>query len=127
MTLTFADAGDAYLAVLAVVVGADQVGSLAEREFLFTDVRTLPVFGGPDRQAFGTRLARVTDEVYGALPTEDGVVTGAGVDTLLAEVRGVLDDELRTSLVEVAGRLGAVDGLDGAERDLLDRLRGALL
>jgi hypothetical protein len=127
MTFTFEHDGDAYLSVLAVVIGADQVGSLGERDFLFREVMVLPVFGSPSRAEFSGRLARVTDDVYAKLPCEDGMPTSEGVDALLADVREALGADHRKTLVQVAEQLCAADGLDDREAALLARIRGALL
>jgi hypothetical protein len=127
MTFNFEHEGDAFLSVCAIVIGADQVGSLAERDFLFQEVMELPLFGSPSRDEFGELLARVTDDVYTKLPCEAGVVTPEGIDLLLADVRDALGPEQRELLMKTAGQLCGADGVDEAEVALMTRIREGLI
>jgi hypothetical protein len=126
MTVKFAKDTEGFLAVLTLVVGADQAGSLEERDFLFNKVKGLPIFANPSTADFSKLLGRVTDTVYSSLPQQDGELTAAGIDSLLAEVKKTLSPELRKTLVQIAGELGAADGADSKESELIDKIRRTL-
>jgi hypothetical protein len=122
----FAKDTEAFLAVLALVVGADQSGSLEERDFLLTKVKGLSIFGNPSPAEFSKLLGSVTDTVYTGVAQQDGEFTAAGIDSLLAEVKKTLSADLRKTLVQIAGELVGADGTDAKETALLDQIRRAL-
>jgi len=126
MPVKFANESEAFLSVLTLVAGADQSGSLEERDFLFKKVKGLPVFGNPSTADFSKLLGKVTDAVYAGVAQEDGDFTAAGIDSLLADVKKTLSADLRKSLVQIAGELGGTDGDDAKEAALLDKVRRAL-
>jgi len=126
MSVKFANASEAFLSVLTLVAGADQSGSLEERDFLFSKVKGLPLFGSPSTADFTKLLGKVTDAVYSGVDQEDGEFTAAGIDALLGEVKKTLSADQRKSLVQVAAELGGADGADASETALLDKIRRAL-
>jgi hypothetical protein len=126
MPLKFETNTEAFLAVLTVVLGADDAGSLEERDFLFGKVKEIPIFGNPSTQDFSKLLGKVTDAVYTQLPQADGAITAAGIDSLLSEAKNALTPELRQTLVATAGELVDADGADAAEQALLDKIRRVL-
>jgi hypothetical protein len=126
MSVKFANASEAFLSVLTLVAGADQSGSLEERDFLFSKVKGLALFGNPSTADFSKLLGKVTDAVYSGVDQQDGEFTAAGIDALLAEVKKTLSADQRKSLVQVAGELGGADGADASETALLDKIRRAL-
>src|SRR6185295_9002025 len=75
MPLKFEKNTEAFLAVLTVVAGADNVGSLEERDFLFKKVKAIGIFGNPSQQDFNKLLGKVTDLVYTQLPQQDGTLS----------------------------------------------------
>jgi hypothetical protein len=126
MSVKFANASEAFLSVLTLVAGADQSGSLEERDFLYDKVKGLAIFGNPSTADFTKLLGKVTDAVYSGVPQKDGEFTAAGIDALLGEVKNTLSADLRKSLVHIAGELGDSDGGDASEAALLDKIRRAL-
>jgi hypothetical protein len=126
MSVKFANASEAFLSVLTLVVGADQSGSLEERDFLFNKVKGLPLFGNPSTADFSKLLGKVTDAVYSGVAQQDGEFTAAGIDALLGEVSKTLSADQRKSLVQISGELGGADGADASETALLDKIRSAL-
>ena len=126
MSVKFANASEAFLSVLTLVAGADQSGSLEERDFLFSKVKGLALFGNPSTADFSKLLGKVTDAVYSGVDQQDGEFTAAGIDALLAEVKKTLSADQRKSLVQVAAELGGADGADAGEVALLDKIRRAL-
>ncbi|HEX2736368.1 MAG TPA: hypothetical protein VHM70_32420 [Polyangiaceae bacterium] len=126
MPLKFENGAEAFLAVLALALGADSVGSLKERDFLFEKVKPLPIFGNPSSQAFSQLLGKITDAVYTELPTEEGAISAAGVDQLLTEAKKILSPELSKTLIATAAELLKSDGSDEAERVLLAKIERVL-
>ena len=126
MAVKFANESEAFLSVLTLVAGADQSGSLEERDFLFSKVKGLAIFGNSSTADFSKLLGKVTDAVYSGVAQQDGEFTAAGIDSLLGDVKKVLSPALRKSLVQIAGELGDTDGADANESALLDQVRRAL-
>ena len=126
MPLKFEKNTEAFLAVLTVVIGADNAGSLEERDFLFNKVKGISIFGNPSPQEFSKLLGKVTDAVYTQLPQVDGALSPAGIDSLLGEARNALTPELRKTLVATAGELIDADGAEASEKALLDKIRRTL-
>jgi hypothetical protein len=126
MSLKFEKNTEAFLAVLSVVLGADNAGSLEERDFLFSKVKGISIFGNPSTQEFSKLLGKVTDTVYANLPQAAGALTAAGIDSLLAEAKNTLTPELRKTLIATAGELVDADGAEAAEKALLDKIRRVL-
>ena len=126
MTVKFAQDTEAFLSVLTLVAGADQSGSLEERDFLFKKVRGLALFKNLNDADFSTLLGKVTDAVYSGVPQADGEFTAAGIDSLLAEVKKVLSADLCKALVQLSSELGGADGTNASEAALLNKIRGAL-
>lgn len=126
MALKFEKNTEAFLAVLAAVLGADNVGSLEERDMLYKKVKAIPLFGNPSMAEFSKLLGKVTDSVYSELPTQDGAISAAGVDTLLAEAKKALTPDLRKTLISTASDLIDADGADEEEEALVEKIRSAL-
>ncbi len=126
MSIKFEKNTEAFLAVLTVVIGADNAGSLEERDFLFNKVKGIAIFGNPSMQDFSKLLGKVTDAVYTQLPQVDGALAPAGIDSLLAEARNALTPDLRKTLIATAGELMDADGAEASEKALLDKIRRTL-
>ena len=126
MALKFEKNTEAFLAVLAVVLGADNVGSLEERDVLYKKVKAIPLFGNPSMPEFSKLLGKVTEAVYSQLPTQDGAISAAGVDTLLAEAKNALTPDLRKTLIATASDLIDADGANEEEEALVEKIRRVL-
>ncbi len=126
MSVKFEKDTEAFLAVLTLVVGADDVGSLEERDFLFNKVKGVSIFGNPSSQDFLKMLGQATDTVFTNVPQQDGAFTAAGIEELLAAAKAKLSPELRKTLVATATELGSADGEDAKESALLEKIRRAL-
>jgi len=126
MSLKFEKNTEAFLAVLTVVIGADDAGSLEERDFLFKKVKGLAIFGNPSSQDFSKLLGKITDTVYTQLPQADGAITAAGIDSLLSAAKDALTPDLRKTLIATAAELVDADGAAASEKSLLDKIRRAL-
>lgn len=125
MPVKFENSSEAFLSVLAVVVGADQVGSIAERNFLFEKVKSLPSYESLSLPEFSKLLGEVTEKVYSEVPQVDGALTSAGVDELLAAAKSVLSPELRQAALKAATQLCESDETNAGEAALLSQIRRA--
>jgi len=125
MPLKFENSNEAFLSVLTVVVGADSVGSIAERDHLFQTVKGLPGNSNLTNPEINKLLGQVADKVYSALPQADGAITSAGVDELLAAAKSELTPELRKAVLKAAAELCESDETDATEAALLSQIRRA--
>ena len=123
MALKLEKSTEAFLAVLTVVIGADQLGSLAERDFLLDRLKGVELFAGMPRAELVKLLGQVTETVYDTLPKDDVGLSAAGVSELLAAARAALSPALQKSLVEVATALSASDQTSAEETALLAQIR----
>jgi hypothetical protein len=126
MTPTFDDGSEAFLSVLTLVIGADMVGNLSERDFLYDQVKGIELFGDPTLAEFSARLGQVTSKVYRSFPQQDGALTPEGIESLLIEVRSTLGPDLSKTLLQTAENLCAADGIREPEEALLGQIRQVL-
>jgi len=68
MPVKFANESEAFLSVLTLVAGADQSGSLEERDFLFKKVKGLAIFGNPSTADLQSSSAKSPTRSTRALP-----------------------------------------------------------
>ncbi len=118
MPVKFEKNTEAFLAVLTLVTGADDSGSLEERDFLFKKVKGLAIFGNPASADFSKLLGKVTDSVYSQTPPD--------VDGVLAAAKDALSPDLRKLLVSTSAELIDADGANPNEKALLDKIRRVL-
>lgn len=123
MALKLKNSREAFLSVLSLVIGADHVGSLKERDFLFAKVKSLPLFGNPSTAEFSKLLGEVTDTVYSQAATKDGEMTAEGVTSVLTEAKKMLNPEQQKSLLNIATELSTSDGAAAEEVELLGQIR----
>ncbi len=126
MPIKFENSSEAFLAVLTVVVGADSVGSIAERDYLFETVKGLPGNSNLSKPECSKLLAQVGEKIYSAVPLADGVITSAGMDELLAAAKSELSPELRQAALKAAVQLCESDETDATEAALLSQIRRVL-
>lgn len=120
------NAADAYAAITVLVVGADGVGTLEERKFLFDELGEVDVFGGLDAESLGGLLGKVVDRMYTEL-SDDGVALSAdAVTEICAGARDVLDERQCHELLSLAARVAFSDGLESEERALLKQISDGL-
>lgn len=126
MAIEFKTETEAFLAVLALVAGADSSGSLEERDFLFNKVKSVSIFGNPAKADFSKLLGAVNDTLYDNVPNNEGEFTAAGIESVLAAAKKTLNADLRRAVVQLAGELSDADGADERETALVDKIRKAL-
>jgi tellurite resistance protein len=122
MSITFDSPAEAFLAVAAVAIAADGVGSMVERKFLFERIKGMDLFQSYALAEFETMMNGVTHRVYESLPTQDMAITVQGVDTLIKAARAVLSADQQTAVVKMATELCHADGLSDEEKTLLEQL-----
>jgi hypothetical protein len=127
MVLTFEHDRDAFLAVLALVVGGDRQGSLRERDYLLEQVRPLTLFGDMNTTEFSKLLGEVTEKVYTSVPQQNGAFLSDGVEALLVQAKSVLGPDLCQTAVRSAADLCAADGSADGEGELLLQIRRVLV
>src|SRR5262245_31393841 len=125
MPIKFENSNEAFLSVLSVVAGADSVGSIAERDYLFQTVKGLPGNSNLSNPEINKLLGQVTEKVYSALPQTDGAITSAGMEELFAAAKSQLTPDLRQAVLKAAARLSETDETGAAEAALLSHLRSA--
>jgi tellurite resistance protein len=117
---------DAFAALAVLVVGADQVGTLEERRFLFERLSAHSVFGDLDGEAFAALVGDTTEQLHTSLPTADGRVTDEGVSRAVGMIAGALTPELCTEAFRMAVDLARIDGMVRPEEAMLERVRDGL-
>jgi hypothetical protein len=122
MSIQLESPAEAFLAIAAVAIGADSVGSMSERDFLYKHVNAMDVFKGVQPTDFAKLLGTVTERVYASLPQEDMAITTKGVQTLVAAARSVLSPEQQKAAVKMASDLCAADGESPSETSLIKEL-----
>jgi hypothetical protein len=126
MSIKFNTPAEAFMAVAAVALSADGVGTMAERKVLFDQVKSLPVFKNASTEEFGDLCSSVTANVYNSLPTVNMILTTQGIDMLIGAVKDALDTDQRKAAVKMASELCAADGLKDEEIALLSQLEQGL-
>ena len=113
---------EACAALAAIIVAADELGTIEERSFLFDTVRTLPIFQGLDQRQFSQLMADTTARLYDSLPMDGAHVSPEGVGRLVDLIRDALPAERRAEALEAAVGLAKSDGVESVEALLLQRL-----
>jgi hypothetical protein len=126
MALNFENDREAFLGVLSLVVAADQVGSLAERDFLFDRLIKVDLFQGMTKQEVGKLLGRVTENVYDSLSNDGASITPAGIEQLLEAAKSKLGTSQGATLVQVATELSKADDGSAEELALIDQIKQRL-
>lgn len=122
MSIKFDSPAEAILAIAAVAIGADGVGTMSERDFLYKRVEAMDVFKGIAPADFAKLIGTVTDRVYAALPMENTAITAKGVQMLVEAARLVLSTEQQKAAVRMVGELSASDDVNAMERNFVQEL-----
>jgi hypothetical protein len=127
MTIRISSPAEALAAVASVVIAADSVGSLAERNAVVERLRKSRGLSGQDAAAVTALLGRMTKDLCEGLPmTESGAFTPAAVATVIAAVKPVLNAEQRGEALALVEATMNADGASATERALIDQLRAGL-
>ena len=122
MTLKLSSPAEATLAIAAVAVGADGVGSMSERDFLYKNLKEMDVLKGLAPAEFTALLGSVTEKVYSSLPIEGVAISPKGIQMLVDAARSVLSSEQQAAALKMAGQLCASDGVSAPEKSLIQEL-----
>jgi tellurite resistance protein len=127
MTIKISSPAEAFAAVASVVIAADSVGSLAERNTVIERLKTTGALAAQDTAALSALLGRVTQHLCESLKvTESGAFTSEAVATVLTAVKSALNADQRGEALRLAEATVSADGASDGERALLDQLRAGL-
>jgi tellurite resistance protein len=127
MAIRIESPAEAFAAVASVVIAADSMGSMDERNAVLQRLKEAPALKGQDTAALTALLAKVTGHLCDGLPTtETGAFTPAAVDQVIAAVKGVLGAEQRAQALKLAEATMDSDGANDSEKALLAQLRAGL-
>jgi tellurite resistance protein len=113
---------EACATLAAMIVAADDVGTLEERDFLFEKVAALPIFAGLDQAQFTKLMADTTAALHASFPTEGKRMSSEAVGRVVEMIRGALPPERRVQVLEAAVGLAQSDGVVSLEALLLQRV-----
>jgi len=117
---------EAYAAVSLLVVGADGVGTLEERQSLFEQLGKAAVFSDYDSERLGALLGTLTARMYDDLPNDGISLTGDAIDILCTGCRAQLDLGQCGDLFALAADIACSDEIEERERVMLTRIAAAL-
>src|SRR5262245_46875518 len=127
MSIRIESPGEAFAAVASVVIAADSMGSLAERNAVLQRLKEIPALSKQDNAALTALLTKVTAHLCESLSvTESGSFTSDAVGQVIAGVKGVLGPEQRGHALKLAEATIDADGATDTERALLTQLRAGL-
>lgn len=126
MSIKFEKPAEAFVAIASVLIAADKVGTLDERDYLFNHLHSMDLFSGYDKNAFSSLLGEVTSKVWDSLPTENHSLTPLGFETLVVAVDAALTPKYKAEAYKMAWGLVCCDGACDDEKQLLERIRQGL-
>jgi tellurite resistance protein len=112
---------DACAALAVLVVGADDVGTMAEGKYLFDTIAHLPVFEGMNTAAFGGLVAETAEWIWSTYAI-DNHLSDEGLTELLDMICLALPREVRAVTLRAVVGLAKADGMVAPEELLLRRL-----
>ena len=112
---------DACAALAVLVVGADDVGTMAEGKYLFDTIAHLPVFEGMDTAGFGGLVAETAEWIWSTYAA-DNHISDKGLSELLDMICLALPREVRAVTLRAVVGLAKTDGMVEPEEILLRRL-----
>jgi hypothetical protein len=127
MTIRISSPSEAFAAIASVVIAADSVGSLTERDMVIDRLRATRALADQDGAALKDLLGRMTQNLCESLPvTESGAFTAEAVATVIATVKPLLNAEQRSEALRLVEATVTADGASDTERALIDQLRAGL-
>jgi tellurite resistance protein len=113
---------DACVVLAALMVGADEVGTLEEGAFIFETMAELPMFGDMDSVQFSELVAEAAQWVWTTFPSQDDRMTDEGISDLLELVRTAIGKDDRADVARAAAGIAKADGMNSDERALLRQI-----
>lgn len=127
MSIRIESPAEAFAAVASVVIAADSMGTMAERNAVLQRLKETPALSGQDNAALTALLTKVTGQLCDSLPVTDaGSFTSDAVGQVIAAVKAVLSAEQRGQALKLAEATIDADGASDPERALLTQLRAGL-
>lgn len=109
-------------AMAVLMAGADEIGTMEERRYLFDTIAAHPVFADLDRAGFRKLMQETTDWIWSSFPTEGAHVAEEGISAIVALIRDVVPVEYREDAIRAAVGLADADGVTSEEASLIERL-----
>jgi len=126
MAFKLENPSEAYAAVSLLITGADGVGTLDERQFLFEKLRVVDVFSGHDDESMRNLLGTLTGRMISDLPNDGVALTSDAVQILCDSAKQLLDEDQCCNAFSLAANLACCDGLEKIERNLLNQIADGL-
>jgi tellurite resistance protein len=127
MSIRIESPAEAFAAIASVVIAADSMGTMTERNAVLGRLKETPALSGQDNAALTALLSKVTGHLCDKLPvSESGSFTSVAVDQVIAAVKSVLGPEQRALALKLAEATMDSDGASDSERALLTQLRAGL-
>jgi hypothetical protein len=127
MTIRISSPSEAFAAIASLVIAADSVGSLTERDTVIDRLRATRALAGQDGAALKDLLGRMTQKLCESLPvSESGAFTAEAVATVIAAVKPLLNAEQCGEAMLLVEATVTADGASDPERALIDQLRAGL-
>ncbi len=126
----FSDAAEAFVAVMAAIIAADEDYSVDEIRTVWHEVETLELFAGKDYRELESKVFKA----FGKDPATPTAFAAGEIGTIIGSARQMLDESLRELAYKMAVKLahadrtlkGYVREIDEREQAVLDRLREGL-
>ena len=113
---------EACATLAALIVAADDQGTLEEREYLYEKVAALPIFEGLDRAQFSQLMSDTTAGLHASFASEGRLMSSEDVGRVVQMIRDALPADRRVEVLEAAVGLARTDGVVSLEALLLQRL-----
>ena len=126
MSIKFEKPSEAFAAVITIIVAADKLGTMDERDFIFDQVKNINVFENYSQAEFAKLLEDSNQRVYETLPMDGVSFTRQGIESLAEAAREVLSLELRVEVFRMAAQLVRADKLSDEEETMLKKLQRGL-
>lgn len=122
----FSNEAEAFLAIAALVISADKVGTAAERKQLFDHIGAMQPFKGMNPSQFNGMMADVNAKLFATEDAIDDLMKPAGISQFSSAVKGALPGDRVETAMKMACELAIADGLLRIERGLLEQLATGL-
>lgn len=115
----FSNESEALLALVSVILSADEVGTIPERKYLFDHVGTQKPFSDLDPRAFSHMVSNVNEQLFGESTTDNILMRPSGIAEFSAAVKACLSPERINPAFHIACEIACADELIPVEQNLL--------
>ena len=124
--MKFSNASEGVLALISLVLTADQVATDPERNYLFNQVGNLDLFRVLDEHDFIGMMSSVNEQLFGTPDAYDALMQSGGVHQFCEAFKAVVPASMTESAFQLACEIASSDGLIEIERDLLHAVGAGL-